>query len=163
MAADEKRVALVIGNSAYVNAMPLKNPRNDAKAIGTVLTRLGFDVISSIDLGRDAMEDKLVEFETAIGGASAAMLFYAGHGLQVKGHNYLIPVDADIRQEIQLKRRAFSLDELLDIMVRRARASLIFLDACRDNPFSRSLVSGMSEEEQKRYMIRSGLALILWR
>ncbi len=158
MAADDKRVALVIGNSAYVNALPLKNPRNDAQAMSTVLARLGFDVISSIDLGRDAMEDKLVEFETAIGGASAAMLFYAGHGLQVKGHNYLIPVDADIRQEIQLKRRAFSLDELLDIMVRRARASLIFLDACRDNPFSRSLLSGMSEEEQKRYTIRSGLA-----
>jgi len=154
----ERRVALVIGNSAYVNALPLKNPRNDAEAMSDVLARLGFEVIPGIDLGRDAMEDKLVEFEATIGGASAALLFYAGHGLQVKGHNYLVPVDAKIEQEIQLKRRTFSLDEMLAIMVRRARASLIFLDACRDNPFARSLLRGMREEEQKRYLVRSGLA-----
>ena len=141
-----KRIALVIGNGSCINAGPLRNPRNDAQGMSDVLMRLGFEVISGIDLGRDAMEDTLIEFETAVGGASAAMLFYAGHGLQVKGHNYLVPVDAEIHQEIQLKRRAFSLDEILDIMVRRARASLVFLDACRDNPFSRSLLSGMSVE-----------------
>lgn len=158
MAGDGKRVALVIGNGAYTAAPPLWNPRNDANAVAARLGQLGFEVIPGLDLGRDAMEDKLGAFEEAISGVSAAMLFYAGHGLQVKGHNYLVPVDAEIRQEIQLKRRAFSLDEVLDIMARRARASLVFLDACRDNPFSRSLLAGMTEDERGRYLVRSGLA-----
>jgi uncharacterized caspase-like protein len=102
MAEDGKRVALVIGNGGYEHAPPLRNPRNDAAGIGGKLAGLGFQVISGLDLGRDAMEDKLFEFEAAIGGASAAMLFYAGHGLQMKGHNYLVPVDVKIEQEIQL-------------------------------------------------------------
>ncbi len=122
--------------------------------------RLGFTVIKGYDLGRDPMEDLLGEFEGAIAGADAALLFFAGHGLQVNGHNYLTPVDADIRQEVHLKRRAFRIDELLDIMVRRARSSLVFLDACRDNPFARSLLSGMSAQEQGRFLPRSGLAEI---
>jgi formylglycine-generating enzyme required for sulfatase activity len=154
----KRRVALVIGNGAYKHAGPLANPRNDANAMIAALTRVGFDARSGLDLGRDAMEDRLGDFEATITGARTALLFYAGHGLQVKGQNYLVPVDADIRQEVHLKRRAFALDDILEIMARRAQNSLIFLDACRDNPFARSLLAGLPEAEQKRYMARSGLA-----
>jgi uncharacterized caspase-like protein len=153
-----KRVALVIGNGAYVNAPKLENPRNDAEAMSSVLKRLGFDVLPCFDLERDRFEDQLGSFEEQITGADAALIFYAGHGLQVKGQNYLIPVDGEIRQEVHLKRRTFSLSEILDIMVGRARTSLVFLDACRDNPFSRSLLSSMSPQEKGRYLVRSGLA-----
>ena len=156
----ERRVALVIGNGAYASAPKLRNPVNDAGQMAAVLGGLGFSVIQGTDLSRDAMEDRLAEFEAAIAGADAALLFFAGHGLQVSGHNYLTPVDADIRQEVHLKRRAFRIDEVLDIMVRRARSSLVFLDACRDNPFARSLLSGMSAGEQGRFLARSGLAEI---
>jgi formylglycine-generating enzyme required for sulfatase activity len=154
----KRRIALVIGNGAYKHAGKLTNPSNDARAMAAALTRLGFTVHRGLDLGRDRMEDQLGEFEAVINGADAALLFYAGHGLQVKGQNYLVPVDADIRQETHLKRRAFALDDILEIMAVRARNSLIFLDACRDNPFARSLLAGLPEAEQKRYVIRSGLA-----
>lgn len=157
-ATPEKRVALVIGNAAYVNATPLKNPRNDAEAMSVALERLDFSVIPGFDVGRDGMEDVLGTFENELAQADVALLFFAGHGLQVKGHNYLIPVDAEIKQELHLRRRAFSLDEVLGIMTRRARSSLLFLDACRDNPFSRSLISGMRADEQSRVLVRSGLA-----
>ena len=118
----KRRVALVVGNGAYTSAPTLRNPTKDARKIGEVLARHGFHVIEGHDLGRDAMEDKLGEFEAAIAASEAALLFFSGHGLQVEGHNYLTPVDADIRQEVHLKRRAFRVDEVLDIMVRRARS-----------------------------------------
>jgi uncharacterized caspase-like protein len=153
----ETRIALVIGNANYQSA-PLRNPRNDARAIASVLQRLNFVVLSGLDLNRDSMEDKLSDFETRISQADVALIYYAGHGLQVNGQNYLIPVDAEIRQEIHLKRRAFSLDELLAIMSRRARSSLIFLDACRDNPFARTLLSSMRPGTRSTIATRSGLA-----
>lgn len=154
----ERRVALVIGNGAYSHTLPLANPSSDALAVKEVLARLGFDVRLGLDLRRDAMEDLLGDFEASIKGAHVALLFYAGHGLQVKGRNYLIPVDADIRQEVHLMRRAFPLDAIQEIMAHRAGISLIFLDAGRDNPFARSLLAGLPETEHKRYAARSGLA-----
>ncbi len=156
----ERRVALVIGNSAYPTA-PLKNPRNDAQAFAAKLRAVhpAFDVTVALDAGRDAMENALYAFEDKLGDCDTGLLFFAGHGLQVKGLNYLMPVDADIRQESHLQRRAFSLNEVLAIMGRRVRtSSLVFLDACRDNPFARSLVVGLSGEERGRFMVRSGLA-----
>ena len=102
----------------------------------------------------------LLDYARRIEGADAALLYFAGHGIQVKGQNYLIPVNADIREEFQLKRRAFALNDLLDLMVSnaRARSGLVFLDACRDDPFSRSLRSGTIGAERSRYLARSGLA-----
>lgn len=158
--AGEHRVALVIGNSAYPTA-PLKNPRNDAEAFSEKLMAVypAFDVTVALDVGRDAMEDALERFEAKLGNCDTALLFFAGHGLQVKGTNFLMPVDADIRQEIHLRRRAFSLNEVLDIMGRRVRqSSLVFLDACRDNPFARSLLAGLPDDERGRFLTRSGLA-----
>lgn len=156
----ERRVALVIGNSAYPSS-PLRNPRNDAEALAAKLRALAptFEVTLALDVGRDRMEDALELFESQLGACDTALLFFAGHGLQVKGVNYLMPVDADIRQEIHLKRRAISLNEILDIMGRRVRkSSLVFLDACRDNPFARSLLSSLPDEERARTVTRSGLA-----
>ncbi len=159
-ASDTRRVALVIGNAAYPQA-PLKNPRNDAEAFAAKLKAVNpaFDVTLALDVGRDGMEDALERFEAKLGACETALLFFAGHGLQVKGINYLMPVDADIRQETHLKRRAVSLNEVLEIMGRRVRSSsLVFLDACRDNPFARSLLSGLPDDERGRFLTRSGLA-----
>jgi hypothetical protein len=159
-AEQQKRVALIIGNNAYAHAAPLRNPVNDAEAIAEVLHRLGFAILTGVDLTGDQMDAMLLDYARRIEGADAALLYFAGHGIQVKGQNYLIPVDADIREEFQLKRRAFALNDLLDLMVSnaRARSGLVFLDACRDDPFSRSLRSGTIGAERSRYLARSGLA-----
>ena len=135
----ERRVALVIGNGAYSHAGVLTNPINDAREMGTVLRRFGFDVIDGLDVARDPMEDLLFSFEKKVVQADVSLLFYAGHGLQVKGCNYLLPIDANVQGEAHLKRRAFSLNEILDIMGRNQRTSIVFLDACRNNPFTRQL------------------------
>ena len=156
----ERRVALVIGNSDYPIAR-LKNPRNDAELFASRLNnaRPPFDVTLALDVGRDAMERALEEFERELSNCDTALLFYAGHGLQVKGINFLIPVDADIRQEVHLRRRAFSLNEVLDLMGNVRTSSLVFLDACRDNPFARSLLA-LPEDERGRSLTRSGLAKV---
>lgn len=135
----ERRIALVIGNGSYSHAGVLTNPINDAREMSAVLRRFGFDVIDGIDVARDPMEDLLYSFEKKVAKADVSLLFYAGHGLQVRGCNYLLPVDANIQGEAHLKRRAFSLNEILDIMGRNQRTSIVFLDACRNNPFTRQL------------------------
>ena len=155
-AANEKGVALVIGNAAYSHAGALANPANDARGITKALTALGLVVATGIDLARDPMENAFFDFETAIREAEVALLFYAGHGLQVKGENYLIPVDANIEMEMHLKRRAFSLSEVLGVMSERPRTNLIFLDACRNNPFTRLLSRTLGLEGERA--LRRGLA-----
>ncbi len=156
----KRRFALVIGNSAYHSAGTLPNPGNDAEEMGKALLRLKFSVQIHKDVGRDRFEDLLGQFKRQIVGADAALLFFAGHGLQVKGENYLIPVDADIREEEHLKRRAFGLDEILKAMTEDARSSLVFLDACRNNPFSRSLQHSVSGDDEKRNLMVRGLAQV---
>ncbi|WP_234684817.1 caspase family protein [Bradyrhizobium monzae] len=152
------RIGLVIGNSKYAQSTPLRNPVNDALAIAAVLRKLEFNILIGLNLDRDSMEDKLGEFEGSVQPDDTALIYYAGHGLQVNGHNYLIPIDADIRLETHLRRRAFSLDELLSVSSNRARTSLIFLDACRDNPFSRSLLQAGTSRNRSGFEIRAGLA-----
>jgi uncharacterized caspase-like protein len=92
----EKRVALVIGNSAYQYSPKLDNPKNDATDIAAVLRRFGFAVIAAFDLDKAAFDRKVRDFATALDGADAGVFFYAGHGLQVAGQNYLVPVDAQL-------------------------------------------------------------------
>jgi len=145
-AGEGKRVALVIGNAAYTHAGELANPAYDASGMGQALEALGFAVSPGTDLTRDAMENAFFEFEAAIRDAVVALFFYAGHGLQVKGENYLLPIDANIEMEMHLKRRAFSLSELLGVMSERTPTNLIFLDACRNNPFTRSLARTLGSE-----------------
>jgi hypothetical protein len=144
-AAAEKRVALVIGNSAYVNAGTLANPVNDATDTAKVLTKFDFEAILGLDLTRAAFEDRIRAFSRALANADTAVLFYAGHGLQVAGRNYLIPVDAALDSERDLDFEAISLDFVLRQMEvgREGKSNIVFLDACRDNPLARNLARSM--------------------
>ncbi|WP_181168793.1 caspase domain-containing protein [Mesorhizobium sp. B2-4-17] len=141
-AADERRVALVIGNGGYLNASTLTNPPKDASAIVKVLTDLHFEVIEGLDQTVSGMDEKISLFADRIKNADAALLFYAGHGLQVNGENYLVPVDAELDNEGQLNRQTIKLQDQLDMMDQRAKISIVLLDCCRDNPFVRSLYRG---------------------
>src|ERR1700744_4831659 len=137
----ERRLALVIGNGAYVNANKLLNPPNDARAMAASLKSLGFEVMLGVDLQHDNMTRLLHDFLVRANGAQIALLFYAGHGLQVDGRTYLVPVDAKIETLPDLNFAAIELDQVLASLDDPARANLIFLDACRDNPFTRSFAS----------------------
>jgi hypothetical protein len=136
----EKRVALVIGNAAYTNAPKLKNPRHDAEDMTAALEKLSFKVVSGFDLDERGMAQKAREFSREVVGADVALFFYAGHGLQVNGLNYLAPVNTSLKNETDLDFETLPLELVLKQM-RQARVSLVFLDACRDNPLTRSLKS----------------------
>ena len=137
------RVALVIGNSAYANTVMLANPSNDANDIASALKRLGFDVVLGLDLDQNAMRDTIREFSGKLTGAKIGLFFYAGHGLQVRGNNYLIPVDASLNSESDLDFSAIQLNLVLRQMEREVPTSVVFLDACRDNPLARNLSRSM--------------------
>ena len=132
-AAAEKRVALVIGNSDYRDAPALANPRNDAEDVAAALKRLGFETTVALDADRAGMEKAIETFATAVEDADVAVFYYAGHGMQHQGVNYLMPIDANLQNAAGLRR----LTKLNDIVadVKRARTlRIMILDACRDNP-----------------------------
>lgn len=137
----DKRVALVIGNSAYPMA-PLRNPINDARAMAKTLNQLGFDVILRTNLTQRGMVESLRDFGARIGRDGEAVFYYSGHGMQVKGRNYLIPVDADIRGEDEVPYMSLDMAQVLDkLEAARSRANIVILDACRNNPFVRTFRS----------------------
>ncbi len=144
-AAAEKRVALVIGNSAYVNSTPLANPANDAAEMAKVLTEAGFEVFAGLDLDKRAFDGKIRDFARALGNADVALFYYAGHALQVGGRNYLVPIDASMKGERDLDFEAVGVDFVLRQMEieRENKTNLVFLDACRDNPLARNLARSM--------------------
>ena len=135
------RVALVIGNGAYQNANALPNPPRDAKAVATALTAIGFDVTQGQDLTRVDMERAVRTFLSKAANAKIALLFYAGHGMQVAGRNYLVPVDAKFESAADLNFEAVKLDDILDTFSDPMRANIVILDACRDNPLARSFAA----------------------
>ncbi|MDD5247456.1 MAG: caspase family protein [Rhodocyclaceae bacterium] len=136
-ASGEKRIALVIGNAAY-GASPLKNPVNDARAMAAKLQKLGFAVVKRENLTVRQIGATLREFRSRLTPGAEALFFYAGHGLQVKGINYLPAVDADITSEEDVPNQSINVSQLLEIMDdAKTRLNLIFLDACRNNPFTR--------------------------
>lgn len=139
----ERRVALVIGNSAYETAPRLPNPVNDAAAMAERLERLGFEVMEALNLDKRGMERTLAGFARRLEGADVGLFFYAGHGLQVENQNYLVPVDAELEHEADLPFQAIAFDIVLDQLERSVPTSLVFLDACRDNPLARSLARSM--------------------
>jgi hypothetical protein len=137
----EHRVALVIGNGDYRSA-PLKNPVNDARAMASALRNLGFEVLTGENVSRKAMLQKLREFRDTLRPDSVGLFYYAGHGIQVKGQNYLIPTDAVVRSEAEIDEESVNLAHLLDRLDEAKNAiNIVILDACRDNPFSRSFRS----------------------
>ncbi len=140
-----KRVALVIGNGAYSQAGTLTNPANDATDMANALRKFGFEVILGLDLDRRTFDEKVRAFSHALEEADEAVLFYAGHGLQVAGHNYLVPVDAGLQTERDLDFETISLDFVLKQMEvgREGKTNIVFLDACRDNPLTRNLARSM--------------------
>ena len=137
------RVALVIGNSAYRHAAPLANPKNDAADVAAALRKLNFRVIEGVDLDKAAFDRKVAEFAGALRGASVGLFFYAGHGLQVGGQNYLVPVDAQADTAAALDFQMVRLDLVQRTMEREAQTNILFLDACRDNPLARNLARTM--------------------
>ncbi len=138
-----KRVALVIGNGAYTNAPALTNPKNDAEDMAAALKALGFTVILGTDLDKRAMDRKILEFEAALSGADAGVFHYSGHGLQVAGVNYLVPVDAELSSPAALRIEAVRLDFVQETMEREAKTNILFLDACRNNPLARNLARSL--------------------
>jgi uncharacterized caspase-like protein len=139
----DTRVALVIGNSAYKHAPALANPKNDAEGVAASLKRLGFEVLAGTDLEKPAMERLLRDFAQRIEKADVALVFYAGHGLQVNGRNYFVPIDSKLERESDLDFEAVPLELVQRVMEQGTRTNIIVLDACRDNPLARNLARSM--------------------
>src|SRR5258708_32608043 len=136
----EKRVALVLGNAAYQNVARLPNPVNDGTVIAATLKNAGFDVVDERhDLPAAATRRALRDFADRARDADIAVVYYAGHGMEVDGTNYLIPVDAKLERDTDVDDEAFSLDRVLLAIEPAKRLRLVILDACRDNPFSQSM------------------------
>lgn len=143
------KVALVIGNGTYAHANPLPNPTNDAADISASLEKLGFTVFGGNDLNYVDMGAKIGEFAEAAEDAEVTLFFYAGHGVQVNGRNFLIPVNAKLEREATLQFEAIDSEMVLSVMSGPGKTAIALLDACRDNPlprsFSRSRSSGVAQ------------------
>src|SRR6195952_1103124 len=151
-----KRVAFVVGNGAYKNVAALPNPAVDAKSMAKLLRNVGFDVVEGSNLTRDKMTEKLLDFGKKAEGADVALFFYAGHGIAVNGTNYLLPVDADLKSEMDVKLgAAINVDLTLEQTMSDAKVKLVFLDACRDNPFTAKI---RSAKATRSVSVASGLA-----
>jgi hypothetical protein len=134
--AEARRVALVIGNSAYKNVAQLENPGNDANDVGATLERLGFEVLKVKDGTFDGMRRGLLEFARRARGSEIAIVFFAGHGMEVGGENYLIPVDAELKADVDVDHEAIALKTITPLVENASRLGLVILDACRNNPFA---------------------------
>lgn len=131
-----RRVALIIGNSAYQYHDRLKNPYNDALGMAEALTGLGFEVAAKTNLTKAEMDQAVREFGSKIEDSEVGLFYYAGHGVQINGHNYLIPVDASIAELSDIEHQSLDVDSLYEAMRNvRTHFRIIILDACRDNPF----------------------------
>lgn len=133
--AAEHRVALVIGNASYRDA-PLTNPPNDARDMASALRRTGFEVIELIDGTQKEMNRAIAKFGERLRADSVALFYYAGHGMQVRGKNYLIPIDAQISNETSIRVESVDVDGVLD-QLGSSELNVVILDACRNNPFER--------------------------
>jgi uncharacterized caspase-like protein len=139
-ASAETRVALVIGNSAYQNASRLPNPVNDATAIASLLRSAGFEVIDlETDLGANDMRRAVRNFGARAQNADVALVYFAGHGIEVDGSNYLVPIDAQLERDLDVEDESLSLERILKVIEPARRLRLVILDACRDNPFVKTM------------------------
>src|SRR5258707_7141437 len=152
----DRCIAFVVGNGAYKNVAQLPNPAIDAKAMAAVLRNVGFEFVEGINLPRDSMTERLLEFGKKAQGADVAVFFYAGHGIAIGGTNYFLPIDADIKSEMDVKLgAAINIDLTLDQTMSDAKVKLVFLDACRDNPFTAKIKSNSAT---RSVSVQSGLA-----
>lgn len=142
LAQAERRVALVVGNGAYQNAGVLRNPVNDARAVAQSLQRLGFNVMLRENRSQREMAQDIREFGRQLDQNTVALYYYSGHGIQVKGENYVVPVDAAIENEEEVEYATVNVGLVMAQMeAARSRVNIVFLDACRNNPFARSFRS----------------------
>ena len=140
-----RRVALVIGNTAYQNVPMLPNPSRDADRVGDALRAVGFQSVTVVNnLTRDKMLDALRSFAVQASSADWAVVYYAGHGMEVGGTNYLIPVDAVLKTDRDVSLEAIPLDQVLNVVDRASGLRLVMLDACRDNPFANQMKRTMA-------------------
>ncbi len=141
--AHARRVALVIGNSAYTHVPALENPRNDARDLAKTLREIGFD---SVDLKEDleyrGMRIALRDFATKSQGAEITLIFYAGHSIELNKKNYLVPVDAKLAQTVDVDFEAIQLDQVRTAASSASKLKMVILDACRNNPFKMAGRSG---------------------
>jgi hypothetical protein len=136
-----RRIALVIGNATYVNTPALTNSANDAEDMANALKRVGFEVIFERNGTKREIEQALVQFARAARDSEAALFYYAGHGLQFRGHNYLMPVDAKLEDEFSLNFEMTRVDDVLNSLEQSRGVKILILDACRNNPLADRLVS----------------------
>jgi len=143
----EKRIALVIGNSDYRNTATLPNPVNDSEDIATALKNVGFTVLLERNLDKHSMEEAVARFARLAQDADVALFFYAGHGMQYRGSNYLVPVDARLEDEFKLTFELTRLDDVLFGLERARGVKILILDACRDNPLANRLIQTASSRD----------------
>jgi uncharacterized caspase-like protein len=152
----EKRVALVIGNSAYQNVSRLANPANDSEAMSATFKRVGFDVVDlKRDLKANEMRRALRDFSDHVRDADIAIVYFAGHGIEIDGTNYLIPVDAVLECDIDAFDEAIPLDRLLTVIEPAKQLRLVILDACRDSPFNKTMKRTIGSRAIGRGLVRS--------
>ena len=153
---NDKRVALVIGNGAYQNAVRLDNAVFDARAVADSFRKLGFQVVDGYDLDIDQMRSKVSEFSAALSDSKSAVIYYAGHGISVDEENYLVPTDIVLKSPTDLDLNAISVSLLLKQMKRDDRVNIVILDACRDNPFAAVL----ARQKTRALVVERGLTPI---
>jgi tetratricopeptide (TPR) repeat protein len=135
-AAAQRRIALVIGNSGYGRMARLQNPGNDAREIAALLNRAGFETVQPrLDLGLAALRRAVSDFEVTAQGADVALVYFAGHGVELNGESYLLPVDAALQRDVDVPDEALALSRVLRAAEGARRLRLVIIDACRDNPF----------------------------
>jgi hypothetical protein len=153
------RVALVIGNGRYLHTPRLANPASDASELSKLLRTIGFDVLQFTDLDRITMDRAIRAFMSQAAAARIALLFYAGHGMQLEGRNYLVPVDAALGSPSSIENEMIEIDALLPDFGAAHRASILMLDACRDNPLAQKLKAQLEPSQPSRSAtIQMGLA-----
>jgi hypothetical protein len=154
--ADGKRVALVIGNGAYRNVPALLNPPNDAGDIAAALQRLGFTVTLITNASFDQMRRGLIAFGHDAAGADMAAVYFAGHGMEINGENWLIPVDAELKRDTDAANEAVNLQSVMSQVSDTTSLGLVILDACRNNPFA----AKMNRSLARRALSTGGLGRI---
>ena len=141
------RIALVIGVADYQYLPPLENTRNDAVAMADTLEGIGFDVSLALDPGTSEMEQMLEDFAFRSEVADLALVYFAGHGIEVQGENFLIPADAKVASNLDVQRQSLSLKQLLNAVDRARKMRIVILDSCRDNPLGDSIALEASSSQ----------------
>jgi uncharacterized caspase-like protein len=147
----DRRVALVIGNSAYQNVARLPNPARDASAIADMLKKAGFDVVNARqDVGNADMRRMVRDFSDQVADADVALVYYAGHGIEINGTNYVLPIDVKLARDVDAEDEAVSLDRIVRTLDPVRKLRLVILDACRDNPFQQTMKRSISSRGVSR-------------